>query len=167
MPSDPLKFAVSTGEILVCIVLAVCSAAMVEGALKGKPLMGEARGTLFPLTGYFWHCRDFFLCTFFTQWKSVMLDFCSIFMFLPFVISVRIPLNGSNSTFPKSNEKLTLILLRISSWKGCFQLAFKIQEQFNFLFSPKVQKKLIFSLFNSGKVNCLPSFLAFNLLCYI
>lgn len=53
MPSDPLKFAVSTGEMLVCIVLAVCSAVVVEGALKGKPLMGEARGTLFPLTGSF------------------------------------------------------------------------------------------------------------------
>lgn len=144
MPSDPLKFTVSTDEIVLCIVIAVCSAVMVEGALKGKPFMGEARGTLFPVTGYFWRCRHFFLCTFFIQWKSVLLDFYSIFMFLHFVISVRIPLNDSDSTFAKSDEKLTLILLIVSSWKGCFQLAFKIQEQFNFLFSPKVQKNWFF-----------------------
>lgn len=69
-------------------------------------------------------------------------------MLLHFVISARIPLNDSYSALPKSDGKLRLILLIVSTWKGWFQLAFKIEEQFDFLFSSKVQKKFIFfSLF--------------------
>lgn len=66
-------------------------------------------------------------------------------MYLHFVISARVSLDDSDSTSPKSAEKLTLILLVVSTCKACFQLAFKMQEEFNFLFSPKAHtKKLIF-----------------------
>ena len=61
-------------------------------------------------------------------------------MLLHFVISAKIPPNDSDSALPKSDEKLRLILLIVSTWKGWFQLAFKIEEQFDFLFSSKVQK---------------------------
>lgn len=61
-------------------------------------------------------------------------------MVLCFVISAKIPLNDNDSALPKSDEKLGLILLIVSTWKGWFQLAFKIEELFDFLFSSKVQK---------------------------
>jgi len=68
-----------------------------------------------------------------------MLDFsCKIFVLLCFVISARIPVHDSDSVLPKSDEKLWLILL--STCKRWFRVVFKIEEQFNFLFSSEVQK---------------------------
>lgn len=85
------------------------------------------------------------------------------------MISARILWNDSDSALPKADEKLRLILLVVYTWKGWFQLAFKIEEQLDFLFPFKVQKIdfFFFLWFNISKVNCLPSFSALLTVLYL
>lgn len=48
--------------------------------------------------------------------------------------------NDSDAALPKADGKLRLILLIVYTCRGWFQLAFKTEEESDFLFLPRVQK---------------------------